>query len=151
LGEMFAAETRLYFPGIFRHHSFNVYAGYQKRFDSNPLFSGIVRLPRGFSGIFTTELKSVAVNYKFPVFYPDFSLSSLAYLKRLKANLFIDYASGSHFGTDETWNSTGVELFVDMHILRFLAPIELGYRFIYRPELNDVKSEFLFSVSLSSF
>jgi len=151
LGSMFAAEARLYFPGIFKHHSFNFYAGYQKRFDSNPLFSGIIRLPRGFSGIFTTELESVAVNYKFPVFYPDFSLSSLAYLKRVKANLFFDYAAGSHFGADETWNSTGVELFVDLHILRFLAPIELGYRLIYRPEFNDVKNEFLFSVSLNSF
>ncbi len=151
LGSMFAAKTRLFFPGAFKHHSFNVYLGYQKRFDSNPFFSGIVRLPRGFSGIFTTELESMAINYKFPVFYPDFSLSSLAYLKRVKANLFFDYAVGSHFGADETWQSTGVELFVDLHVLRFIAPLELGYRFIYRPDFKDVKSEFLFSVSFDSF
>jgi len=75
----------------------------------------------------------------------------LAYLKRVKANLFFDYAAGSHFGANESWYSTGAELFVDLHILRFLAPIELGYRFIYRPEFNDVKSEFLFSISLDSF
>jgi hypothetical protein len=151
LGSMLAAETRLFFPGAFHHHSFNVYGGYQKRFDPNPLFSNIVRLPRGFSGIYVNRLSSLAVNYKFPVFYPDVSLSSLAYLKRVKANIFYDYAQGHSPDLNNSWQSAGIELFVDLHILRFLAPIELGYRFIYRPELNDVRSEFLFSVNFGGF
>jgi len=151
LGSLLAAETRLFFPGIFKHHSFNVYGGYQRRFDSNSLFSNIIRMPRGFSGIYPSEFGSLSANYKFPVFYPDFSLTSLVYLKRLKANLFYDYARGSHSASIDSWQSAGVELFVDIHILRFLAPVELGYRLIYRPDYSDVKSEFLFSISFDAF
>ncbi len=150
LGAMLAAESRLFFPGILRHHSFNFYGGFQKRMDENPLFGNIIRLPRGFSGIYTSQLQSLSVNYKLPLFYPDFSLSSLAYLKRFKINLFYDYAFGEHFDSHQTWQSLGAGLFVDLHILRFLAPVELGYRFIYRPDYNDVKSEFLFAIRFES-
>ena len=151
LGSMFAAATRLYFPGIIRHHSFNIYAAYQKRFDDTRYYGTIIKYPRGYTGQFSEELGSFAFNYKFPVFYPDFSLSSLAYLKRLKANLFFDYAVGSYEGQNATYRSTGIELFVDLHILRFLAPFELGYRLIYLPDFSDFKSEFLFSINLNSF
>ncbi len=151
LGSMFAGYARLYFPGIMRHHSFNFYVGYQKRFDHNPLFSTIVSYPRGFTGMYSENLSSLKVNYKFPFFYPDFSLSSLAYFKRFKVNLFYDYSQGELSGKEFGWQSTGFELFADLHILRFLAPLELGYRFIYRPDFGDVKSEFLFSINLSAF
>lgn len=147
LGSMFAAETRLFFPGLLRHHSLNVYGGYQKRYDENPVFGTIVSYPRGHSGLFTTELTSLAANYAFPIIYPDLSLTSLAYIKRVRANLFYDYAQGMHFGSQVNWQSLGAELFLDLHILRFLAPVQLGYRFIYRPDENDIKSQFLFSVS----
>ena len=150
LGGMFAAETRLYFPGIIRHHSFNVYAAYQKRFDDTRYYSTIARYPRGYTGQFSDELSSFAFNYKFPIFYPDFSLTSLAYLKRVKANLFYDYAVGEYEGQNTIYRSTGIELFVDLHILRFLAPFELGYRLIYLPDPSGFKSEFLFSINLNA-
>jgi hypothetical protein len=151
LGDMFAAVTRLFFPGILRHHSFNVYAGYQNRFGDTRYYSTIVRYPRGFTSQFSEELTSFFFNYKFPVFYPDFSLSSLAYLKRIKANLFYDFSVGNYAGQRTTYRSAGIELFVDLHILRFLAPFDLGYRLIYRPDFSDFKSEFLFSVNLNGF
>lgn len=151
LGSMFAGITRLYFPGIWNHHSFNVYFGYQNRFDYNPLFSTIVSYPRGFTGLYSDDLISLKANYKLPICYPDFSLSSIAYIKRFKINLFYDVAKGITHGVDEYWQSTGVEVFADLHIFRFLAPFELGYRFLYRPDYNDFKSEFLFSVNFSAF
>ncbi len=149
LGTLVAAETRLYFPGVIRHHSFNVYAGYQNRYGDTRYYSTIVRYPRGFTNQYSDELASFAFNYKFPVFYPDFSLSSLAYFKRLKANLFFDYAVGSNHGQNTIYRSTGVDLLVDLHIIRFLAPFELGCRLIYLPDESEIKAEFLFSVNLS--
>lgn len=151
LGTMLAAITRIYFPGIIRHHSFNLYAGYQNRWGDTRYYSTIVRYPRGFTNQISDELASFAFNYKFPVFYPDFSLSSLAYFKRLKANLFFDYAVGNHHGENTIYKSTGIDLLVDLHIIRFLAPFELGCRLIYLPDYSDFKAEFLFSVNLSSF
>jgi hypothetical protein len=151
LGTMFAAVSRLYFPGIFRHHSFNLYAGYQNRYGDARYYSTIVRYPRGYTDQYSDELASFAFNYKFPVFCPDFSLSSLAYFKRLKANLFFDYAVGSHYGQNTIYRSAGIDLLVDLHIIRFLAPFELGCRLIYLPEESAFKAEFLFSVNFSSF
>jgi hypothetical protein len=151
LGEMFAAETRIFFPGLLKHHSLNFYGGYQKRFDENPLFSSIVNYPRGHNGLYTTQLLSIKSNYAFPIIYPDLSLSSLAYIKRIRTNLFYDYAEGTHFGQTISWQSLGAELFFDFHALRFLAPISFGYRFIYLPDENAVKNEFLFSVSFDGF
>jgi hypothetical protein len=78
-------------------------------------------------------------------------LSSLAYFKRLKANLFFDYAVGRTHGQDTIYKSTGIDLLVDLHIIRFLAPFELGCRLIYLPESSEIKAEFLFSINLSSF
>jgi len=152
LGSMFSAETRLFFPGIRKHHSFNFYGGYQKRFDNRLYYYGSrVNYPRGFSGQFSEELSSFSLNYKLPLMYPDFSLTSLAYFKRFKANFFYDFARGSHASYHTNYQSTGIELFADMHILRFLAPIELGYRMIYLPDKGDFKSEFLFSINVYAF
>jgi hypothetical protein len=150
LGSMFAVATRFYFPGIIRHHSFNIYAAYQKRFGDTRHYSTIVRYPRGFTNQFSDELASFFFNYKFPIFYPDFSLSSLAYLKRVKANLFFDYATGSYQGQHTIYRSTGIDLLVDLHIIRFLAPFELGCRLIYLPDYSDFKAEFLFSININS-
>jgi hypothetical protein len=151
LGAMFSAVSRLYFPGFLRHHSFNVYAGYQKRTDISPLYEDMVRYPRGWSQLYASEVSSFAANYKFPVAYSDFSIWSLVYLKRIKANVFYDYALGTQYGTQADWQSTGVELFFDVHLLRLPAPVELGYRLIFRPQVPDWQSEFLFSVRFDSF
>ncbi len=150
-GSILAAETKLFFPGLIKHHSFNIYAGYQKRFEEGIYYSTIVNYPRGFSIKYSEELISCAANYKFPVCYPDLSLSSLVYFKRVKTNLFCDYAKATTGGKSENYLSTGFELFIDFHVIRFFAPFEFGYRFIFRPEFDDIKSEFLFSINLYSF
>lgn len=151
LGSLFAAETRLFFPGFFRHHSWHFYGGYQNRFDNNVYFSSLVNYPRGYSGEFSDVLKSLAVNYKFPLLYPDLSLSSIAYIKRIKANLFFDYASSEYEGFVSDYKSTGIELFADLHLFRFLMPVELGYRLIYRAGLVDLQHEFLFSINFNAY
>jgi hypothetical protein len=150
-GSMFGAQTRLFFPGLFRHHSLNFYAGYQLRPDNTQFFGNMISYPRGYSHQYSDELASFAINYKFPILYPDFSVSSLLYLKRLKANLFFDYAEGIYKGVNTAYNSTGIDLVADVHVLRFLAPLELGYRLIYFPGEQTFASQFLFSVNFNSF
>jgi hypothetical protein len=151
LGSMFAGASRFFFPGFIRHHSFNIYAGYQYRFDYNPLFGNIVRFPRGFTGLRTDEVISMAANYKLPLLYPDLRITSLAYVKRVKANLFYDYARGNLSDENYSWHSTGVELFADLHILRLPAPFEVGYRITFLPDLSEFRNEFLFSVNFGVF
>ena len=151
-GTMVAAETRLFFPGLFRHHSFSIYAGYQKRSGKNGwYYSTDVNYPRGFSEQYSDELESFSFSYKFPVCYPDVSLFSLAYFKRVKAAFFYDFAFGTTGVDIKPYQSVGMELFTDLHILRFLLPFDLGYRLSYLPDFGNFKSEFLFSVNMNAF
>ncbi|NTV84028.1 MAG: hypothetical protein HGA23_06995, partial [Bacteroidales bacterium] len=94
---IFAAELSLYFPGIVKHHSFRVYGGYQERITEYYPYSDQILIARGFSGIYAGEMFSSSVNYEFPIFYPDWNIGPVVYLKRLKAALFYDqtWTSGS--------------------------------------------------------
>lgn len=151
LGAMFAGETRLYFPGLFRHHRLNIYAGYQKRIDNNFYYGNIVRFPRGYSGQYADELTSWSANYALPIGYHDFSLSSLVYIKRTRLNVFYDLATGSTHSNETHYSTAGLEFFADTHIFRFIAPITLGYRMMVLTAEKTFKSEFLFSINFDSF
>jgi hypothetical protein len=150
LGSVFGTFTNLYFPGIFKHHGLLVYAGYQRRVEEDvPLYSfpDVVRYPRGYSGVSDRDLYTLEFNYKFPIAYPDFSAGSVIYLKRIKCNLFYDWANGKNPGVVNTYQSTGGELTFDFHLLRFVAPIEMGVRGIYFPGEGTFGAEFLYSIS----
>lgn len=161
-GNLFAAQSFLYFPGISRNHGLRLYQAWQqKELSGKNGFSDAVRVPRGYSKMQNTEMVSFASDYSFPIAYPDWSLGKLVYLKRLKATLFYDYAQLSVpvFSQDGTiiqnrnraMQSMGVELQSDLHFLRLFAPIELGVRSIFRPEYQDFQFEMLFNIDFTGF
>ena len=146
---IFASEAKLFFPGIANHHSLWFYGGYQKTTSGNYLFSDFIRYPRGYTDQSCTELYSLKSNYKLPLIYPDLSLGSLVYIKRIKANLFYDYGEGTMNDRTVFYRSTGIELTTDVHLLRFLIPFDLGIRSTFRPDNNSLSYEFLFAFSIS--
>ncbi len=149
MGSIFAAETHLFFPGIFRHHGIWFYTGYQRRYDTELAYSfaDMINFPRGYSGISDPELLSLKFNYKLPLFYPDFSAGSVMYVKRFTLNLFYDRAQGWDNSNIDIYESAGAELTADFHLLRFVAPIEMGVRSIWFPLTNSWGWEFLYSIS----
>jgi hypothetical protein len=150
LGSMFAGEGRLYFPGLLKHNSFNVYAGFQKRINNNLYYGNIVRFPRGYSGQYADQLTSWSLNYGFPIGYPDLNLSPIIYVKRIRANTFYDNATGLRNGAKNHYESAGMEIFTDNHLFQILVPITLGYRFIFIPATKAIHSEFLFSINFDA-
>ena len=150
MGSVVSAEATLYFPGILKHHGIRIYGAYQQRTD-NPesfySFSGIVRYPRGFLDGFEKEVFSFSGDYKLPLFYPDFSAGSVAYLKRFKLDLFYDFTEGGTGKLLHTYRSTGAELTTDLHLLRFVFPFELGVRCIYFPDQASFGWEFLYAIN----
>ena len=82
-----------------------------------------------------------------PLWYPDFSFGSVIYLKRLKLNLYYDWANGKNPGYYNSYQSAGGELTADFHLLRFVAPVEMGIRSIYYPSSGGWGFEFLYSIS----
>jgi len=164
LGYLSGIQTSFYFPGIFKNHGIKIYQGYQeKSVTSNSYnFSNFVKFPRGYYSYQNNKVYSLAIDYKFPICYPDFSLGKLAYFKRIKSGLFYDYGwlsmpirdkAGTIYpnSIQMTMNSLGIDLSTDLHLLRFFAPIELGCRTIYRPEYNDFQFNLLFSIDFNGF
>lgn len=160
MGSIFGAQASLYFPGVIRHQGIWIYAGYQQRREKDDLaysYSDLIGLPRGIDGIGEPDLLSCKVNYKFPVIYPDFSAGSVIYLKRVKLNLFYDFARGWYgsgaanpdAATPVWYQSTGAELTFDFHLLRFVYPFEMGVRSVYFPVSGGWGWEFLYSVAVN--
>jgi len=150
-----AAILSLYFPGLIRHQGLNIYSGYQLReigdYGYNYKFSDIVAYPRGITGHQDEELLSIRSTYAFPIAYPDWSIGPVIYMKRIRANLFYDYAFGWNSGVQRTYNSFGADLLAEVHVLRFLAPMEFGVRGAYLPDESSIYWSFLFSIGFDSF
>ncbi|MEE4256828.1 MAG: hypothetical protein V2I47_07310 [Bacteroidales bacterium] len=141
----------LYFPGIIRHQGLNIYTGYQQREIGDYKFSDLVAYPRGISGKQDEELLSIRSTYAFPIAYPDWSIGPVIYMKRIRANLFYDYAFGWNGGVQRTYTSFGADLLAEVHVLRFLAPMEFGVRGAYLPDEQSIYWSFLFSIGFDSF
>lgn len=164
LGSLFGVQSTLYFPGFLRNDGFKFYQGFQNKIiaDNGYSFANIVRFPRGFASYQNNKMYSMAIDYKLPLFYPDFSLGKLAYFKRIKSSFFYDYAwlsmpvrdkNGKLYQNSFTadMKSLGVEMSSDLHVLRFFAPIEVGLRTVYRPDYQDFQFNILLSVNFNGF
>jgi hypothetical protein len=151
MGDIFAAQATLYFPGIFKHQGIRAYGAYQsyhRRYNTFYTYAGIINFPRGYNGFMDEQVMSVALNYKLPLFYPDLSLSSLVYFKRFKLNIFFDWAQGWTGKQVNIYQSTGAELTTDLHLLRFLYPFDLGVRAVYFPTDSSWGWELLYAINL---
>ncbi len=160
LGNLFLEQTYIFLPGFMPNHGIRIYSGFQvKHSGPDYNFTDRIRYPRGWGKMNTKQAYSFGFDYKLPLFYPDWNVGSLVYLKRLKASVFADYANltgdiyenGTVVGTFNTnISSFGVELTGDANFLRFYAPVEIGARASYLPEIKNVYFELLFSIDFSS-
>jgi dipeptidyl peptidase IV (DPP IV)-like protein len=145
-----ASEITIYFPGFVRHQGFKMYAGWQRSGIKNYVFSSIINMPRGYHNIYAKELYSLKSDYVMPLLSPDFRLGSLLYLKRIEMSVFYDYAESDPKTYRYEYQSTGLEINTEMHILRLIAPVNLGMRTIYLPKDNTFKAEFLFAINFGA-
>ena len=164
LGTLAGIQSVLYFPGFSKNDGLKIYQGFQnKSFTSSSYnFSNFVRYPRGFQSYPNNKMYSLAADYRFPIFYPDLSIGKLAYIKRIKSSFFYDYAWLSMPTQDRNgkiypnslemkMKSLGIELTSDLHILRFFAPLEIGFRSIYLPDYQDFQFNLLLSINFNGF
>ncbi len=142
----FSAEGRWYFPGLMHHDGFRIYTAFETQKESVYSFASNISIPRGFSNLYYKYLYSFKTDYVFPLAYPDMSIISIAYIKRLKGSVFFDYALGKNPNQEKAYNSVGFDLTADLHLLRFIAPFDMGLRTIYLPEENKFVFRFLFAI-----
>lgn len=150
-GNIASIEGTAYVPGILKHHGITLYAGYQHKEQGQYTYSNTIQMPTGWLSHAEPEFWSVSALYRLPLWYPDFNIPGIIYAKRIKAALFYDLARGEYPTVAFDYESIGAELRLDAHLFRFIAPFDLGYRWIWRPEPRKLSGEFLMSINFSDF
>jgi Tol biopolymer transport system component len=148
---LFSSQASLYLPGILKHHSLLITGVYQNQGEGAYSFSSPVNYIRGYNHIVGFhEFSRVSFDYKLPVAYPDLRLGPVLYLKRIKANLFYDYGYAQNKFRNNTFQSCGIEITNDVHFFNFLAPLNLGFRYVYRPLYKTSALELIFGINFNS-
>ncbi len=159
IGHLASLRLQNYWPGFLKNHGVTTSVGVQQR-GQGPYFGDVLRMPRGWPTYNSNRMISSCVEYKMPLLYPDLELGRFIYLRRIKTALFFDHAwleenlnnNGKNNGTiQRKMTSAGVDITVDSNLLRFYAPVNIGFRTAYLPEITDVHVEFIFSVDFRSF
>lgn len=155
-GGLFAIQGSLFLPGLAPHHSLRLRGAYQyqmgikdargvpnNRFYS---FGSPVFVARGYSYRSYENLTSFSIDYRMPLADIDWTLGRLAYIKRLKTNLFADFSNGSTYyytlnrqGVREpkseigNFTTFGIDFSAQFNLFRFAQTFEAGIRFVYLP------------------
>jgi hypothetical protein len=145
-GQILYGAAVLYMPGIFRHHSFRLYAGTQRKIRMNTSFGDGIRLARGYHAMRNDKMATISLAYSFPFWYPDIAIGPVLYAKRLKANFFFDRSRVMIDQRQFILGSYGFDLLVDAHLLRMPMPFEFGLRTMYLENENNFRFEFLWGV-----
>ncbi|HEY8402418.1 MAG TPA: hypothetical protein VIK89_14215 [Cytophagaceae bacterium] len=147
----FSAEGKLFVPGVIKHHSTKLTLSHFSQPVSDALnFLPVITFPRGYILQFNNRLYKTAIDYKFPLCYPDWGIRRLMYLPRIKANLFADYAIGYNRENRREYQSVGLEMIAETYLLEFAAPFDLGFRYFFHPSTTFSGIQFLVSVNLGS-
>lgn len=163
-GTATALKTSFYFPGFASNQGIKIRAEREKQTSDNYYYGSKVSLARGYNNIFPKEINLLSVDYALPLAYPDFNISSLLYIKRIRANLFYDYSfgPGSSFynytvnglvpvskNSDViAFRSFGFELLSDFHALRIPYMISGGVQTIWKSFNEKPTFQLLFSINL---
>ncbi len=154
--EQIFADSEWTFPGLMPNHNIVFQAALQQEDPVKfPRFGDNFFYARGYNRPVYDLIYKVGTNYHLPLLYPDWGFWGIAYLYRVRTNLFFDY-SRSHFtpsGTDaetvQLYNSIGTELILDTRLLN-LYDFTFGFRYSYllnedpaQPELNHVFEFFI--------
>ncbi|MCB2406831.1 hypothetical protein [Hymenobacter lucidus] len=129
-----AAFGSLYLPGIGKHHSLRLRAGYQRQEllqDAQQYrFGAAVFYPRGEGYVSFRELQVGSVEYRLPLADTHWELGRLLYVQRIKAMGFFDAAQGTNT-TSRNFQTAGLDVSFVFNPLRLRTSLEAGVRTIY--------------------
>ncbi len=133
-GNQFTFRSTFYFPGFAINHSFQIRYNQQWRkgaYQNN----NEIPMVTAFDQLSSLRVNSTLLSdYRFPIALPDWSVGTLAFIKRIKGGVFADFENFGEHGVQAP-RSMGIELRADMNLLRFYLPLfDVGFRLAY---LND--------------
>lgn len=148
LGHQWWGEGRFYLPGILTNHSIGLYGGYQQMSHQTRNYSNKILYPRGIS-LYGYEISSLRSSYYLPLLYPDFSLGSFLYFKKVTGTLFYDFGTSRNKQQTIHYSSYGIELTTDTHLFRLTYPIHMGFRTGYETQTKKMFADLIFSIGIS--
>jgi len=157
-GNVKSVKFTLYLPGLVKNHGLKLRTEWQNQKVDSYYMQNHLSLPRGYQQTIFVDMKKISADYNFPIAYPDLTLSSLLYLKRIRGNFYVDYMNGIEKYTSDTETSKplyplsqGLELLADYHIFRFIFEISTGVRILYLPHEDIFGTQLLFNINLDKF
>ncbi len=144
-GDIFTANSSLFFPGVIRNHSLFLTGGYQQEEIVDAYrFEDLFTNARGYASRPFERIYRFSANYSLPLWYPDLAAGSIAYFKRVRGNIFYDHSEGRLLDVDTRLRSYGLELITDFRLIR-LVDVGLGIRLGRKVDESDYFAEFFIS------
>src|SRR5690606_24523967 len=118
-GSQVMANGSFYFPALWNNHSLVINGAYMQKDSLKEIsFSSGFPFSRGYGSANFYRMKKWGVNYHFPLFYPDAGFGNIAYLLRVRGNIFYDdtrvedfFTNGNNFNA--SFRSVGTEVYFD--------------------------------------
>ncbi|WP_303310049.1 hypothetical protein [Hymenobacter sp. BT730] len=141
-----AGQGSLFLPGIGKHHSLRLRAGYQWQKMRDYRFSAAVFFPRGQDYRSFQNLSTASLEYRLPLADTDWTLGRWLYIQRMKAAAFYDMAEGRTrvhgqdgvTTTDQaSYRTIGADVSFVFNPLRLRTPLEAGMRTIYNVRTGE--------------
>jgi hypothetical protein len=140
--ELWSLQSKIYLPGLMSHHGIGVRLGYQQESKGNYRFTSNLVFPRGYSYASFDNMVSYSLDYRFPVISTDLNLGRWFYLKRINSDIFMDGGRGQTMQKTQKntrdYQSIGVDLSFQFHLMRFSQEFEVGVRGVYLPQSKEV-------------
>jgi hypothetical protein len=145
-GNNLAGRITAYLPGFLPNSSLRILnSAYILTFDQ--FYNSVQDFPRGQVVLNPRNRYNLKVDYAFPILYPDYHLSWLIYVNRIKADLFFD--AGSSLDVVDWFMSTGLDLTFDYRLVRSGIRLESGIRLMYFPTTRKIGAELLYAFSVN--
>lgn len=164
-GPDISVKTAFYFPGILRNQNIRVRVEAESQDFPTYLSTNRINFPRSYRNIVTGKLQFCSVDYFIPVCYPDFNISSIFYLTRIRASLFYDWAQGknnyylsvqngslaatSHTAGPDIFRSFGGQILADFHLFRIPYAITGGVQAAWQNVGKAPAFEAVFSMDIN--
>ncbi len=145
-GDNLTGRVILYMPGFLPNSSLRILNS-AHLLSFGQFYNSVQDFPRGQVIYEALRRYNFKIDFAFPVSYPDYHISWLIYVKRIKADLFFD--AGTPIGEKDWFMSAGLDLTFDYHLLRTGIELESGIRMMYFPTTRMPGAEFLFGFSVN--
>ncbi|MFT3904135.1 MAG: hypothetical protein QM727_13245 [Niabella sp.] len=152
-GKQISANLTGYLPGFFPAHHLVATISTQVKGGRDNIYANSVAFARGHAAVNRGKVVGTALNYHFPLVYPDWGMGNIVYINRLRGNLFLDntFIKENKPHDYTRYSSIGGEIYADtqwwnQHPLTF--GIRAGY-LLKSPVATNKKHFFEFILPVS--